>query len=111
MFVDTDEIAIDKIAEYLKVEKPITKDKLVQLLEEEGLLLSLNSILDDYQEYLDDIKEPIYCEELDKEYGYGEFLRNMEYLTFFYGAFGVDGRYVHIDHVAKELQDQKLLKG
>lgn len=35
----------------------------------------------------------------------------MEYLTFFYGAFGVDGRYVHIDAVAKELQDQKLLKG
>ena len=39
MFVDIDEIGIDKVAEYLNVEKPITKDKLVQLLEEEGLLL------------------------------------------------------------------------
>lgn len=111
MFVDIDEIGIDKVAEHLNVEKPITKDKLVQLLEEEGLLLSLNSILDDYQEYLDDIKEPIYCEELDKEYGYGEFLKNMEFVTFYCGAFGADGRYVHIDDVAKELQDQKLLKG
>ena len=56
MFVNTDEIGIDMIAEHLNVEKPITKDKLVQLLEEEeGVLLSLNSILDDYQEYLDDI--------------------------------------------------------
>lgn len=69
MFVDTDEIGIDMIAEHLNVEKPITRDKLVQLLEEEGVLLSLNSIL------------------------------------------GGNGRYVHIDDVAKELQDQKLLKG
>lgn len=35
----------------------------------------------------------------------------MEFVTFYYGAFGGDGRYVHIDDVAKELQDQKLLKG
>ena len=103
MFVDIDVIGIDKVAEHLNVEKPITKDNCWKKKK-----VSLNSILDDYQEYLDDNKEPIYCEKLDKEYGYGEFLKNMEFITFYCGAFGGNGRYVHIDDVA---QDQKLLKG